>query len=159
MLQSPPVLDGVTLNKVIEEIVKRSKKRLSRGDFDSPTLDQLKTRSVNDGFSGGEVKLSEMYQLLHTNASLYLIDEPESGVDLENVHVIGHALKKRLNSGTCGSIIVTHSGALAKHINHYKIFVLNNRKIVEIKNIKLEQFLKNIEAKGFVGGIDEFVEA
>ena len=53
-------------------------------------------RDVNYGFSGGEVKRSEMLQLLVQNPDFVLLDEPESGVDLENIALIGDAINRLL---------------------------------------------------------------
>ena len=46
-------------------------------------------RSVNEGFSGGELKRSELLQLMAQKPDLLLLDEPESGVDVENIALVG----------------------------------------------------------------------
>jgi Fe-S cluster assembly ATP-binding protein len=60
-------------------------------------------RDVNAGFSGGEIKRSELLQLMAQNPDLMLFDEPESGVDMENIHLVGKTIAKLLekdfNSG------------------------------------------------------------
>jgi len=56
-------------------------------------------RDVNDGFSGGEVKRAELLQLLMQNPDLVFIDEPESGVDLENIVLIGEMTNHLLGRG------------------------------------------------------------
>ena len=48
-------------------------------------------RSVNEGFSGGELKRSELLQLMAQKPDLLLLDEPESGVDVENIALVGRA--------------------------------------------------------------------
>jgi Fe-S cluster assembly ATP-binding protein len=53
-------------------------------------------RDVNSGFSGGELKRSEMLQLLVQNPHFVMLDEPESGVDLENIALIGKAINQLL---------------------------------------------------------------
>jgi len=49
-------------------------------------------RDINKGFSGGEIKRSEVLQLMIQNPDFVMLDEPESGVDLENISLIGKAI-------------------------------------------------------------------
>jgi Fe-S cluster assembly ATP-binding protein len=53
-------------------------------------------RDVNAGFSGGEIKRSELLQLMAQKPDLMLFDEPESGVDMENIHLVGRTIAKLL---------------------------------------------------------------
>ena len=78
-------------------------------------------RDINDGFSGGEIKRSELLQLLAQNPVLSLIDEPESGVDLENISVIGNAISKLLQKElhrhrTNSGLIITHTGHILNYV-------------------------------------------
>ncbi len=80
-------------------------------------------REVNYGFSGGEIKRSELLQLLAQDPTLVLLDEPESGVDLENLQVVGEIIarllhkdrrrQKREKSG----LIITHTGFILEYVN------------------------------------------
>ncbi|MDD3428344.1 MAG: ABC transporter ATP-binding protein, partial [Caldisericia bacterium] len=92
-------------------------------------------RDINDGFSGGEIKRSELLQILCQNPSLVLLDEPESGVDLDNLSVIGELInellekdkvKGRIRSG----LIVTHLGYILNFVNSDKGHVLMDGKII-----------------------------
>lgn len=89
-------------------------------------------RDVNDGFSGGEIKRSEMLQLMAQQPDLLLFDEPESGVDLENMAVIGQAAKRLLSGGSgenecCAKrqtlksdksgLIITHTGYILDYVH------------------------------------------
>ena len=53
-------------------------------------------RDVNAGFSGGEIKRSELLQLMAQKPDLMLFDEPESGVDMENIHLVGKTIAQLL---------------------------------------------------------------
>ncbi len=136
MFQKPPKVTGVKLFQIceltsgkklkFEEIEKFSEKLNLR--------EHLK-RDINDGFSGGEIKRSELLQILCQNPSLVLLDEPESGVDLDNLSVIGELInellekdkvKGRIRSG----LIVTHLGYILNFVNSDKGHVLMDGKII-----------------------------
>ena len=95
--QRPPVLKGVSLGDLLQ----------ATGPVDNNVeemaeplrLKSFLERDVNCGFSGGEVKRSEMLQLLVQNPNFVLLDEPESGVDLENIAIIGQAVNQLLQKG------------------------------------------------------------
>ena len=89
MIQRPPTIRGLTLRQMITicgaspEEVDKMAQWMGLSDF----LD----RSVNEGFSGGELKRSELLQLMAQKPDLLLLDEPESGVDVENIALVGRA--------------------------------------------------------------------
>ncbi len=131
--QRPPSIKGVKL-RGLSEIINSHKDNGDRIEYYSRILklDQHLNRDINLGFSGGEVKRSEILQLLLQNPLLSLIDEPESGVDVENISVLGNAikrllhkqdrLKKRQNSG----IIITHTGLILNYLNADRGYMLIN---------------------------------
>lgn len=111
MIQRPPTIRGLSLRQMIgicgatPDEVERMAKWMGLSDF----LD----RSVNEGFSGGELKRSELLQLMAQKPDLLLLDEPESGVDVENIALVGRATNYILNGEPCGcngeSKCCTHS--------------------------------------------------
>jgi len=122
--QRPPSIKGIKL-RGLSEIINSG---AENGDRILRYAQLLKLeshleRDINMGFSGGEVKRSEIFQLLLQNPSLSLIDEPESGVDIENISVLGQALKRllhkqdRLNRRTNSGIIITHTGLILNYLN------------------------------------------
>ena len=80
-------------------------------------------REINYGFSGGEIKRSEMMQLLAQKPVLALLDEPESGVDLENIALIGKLINELLEKDCpivnrkCLGLIITHTGHILDYVN------------------------------------------
>ena len=92
--QRPPTIHGVKTGQIIQIC--------GRGKVDPETLakemnfTEFLDRDINAGFSGGEIKRSELLQLMAQDADLLLFDEPESGVDLENISLIGHAISQLL---------------------------------------------------------------
>ena len=89
MIQRPPTIRGLSLRHMIEicgatpQETEQMARWMGLADF----LD----RSVNEGFSGGELKRSELLQLMAQKPDLLLLDEPESGVDVENIALVGRA--------------------------------------------------------------------
>jgi Fe-S cluster assembly ATP-binding protein len=89
-------------------------------------------RDINAGFSGGEIKRSELLQLMAQDPDLLLFDEPESGVDLENISLIGNSISQLLQRDfrvndqksqkelqeerTKMGLIITHTGFILDYV-------------------------------------------
>ena len=74
-------------------------------------------RDINLGFSGGELKRSELLQLLAASPRLCLFDEPESGVDLENIALVGRVMNKILDRDKDNTaLIITHTGYILDYV-------------------------------------------
>ncbi|MEZ0536555.1 ABC transporter ATP-binding protein [Caldicellulosiruptoraceae bacterium PP1] len=136
MYQKPPAIRGVKLSKIASII---SSIRNTNQDIDENAqklnlLDHLE-REVNYGFSGGELKRSELLQLLSQRPNLVLLDEPESGVDLDNISLIGEMINKLLKGEKIkyrktSGLIVTHTGYILDYVSADKGHILMNGKIV-----------------------------
>jgi Fe-S cluster assembly ATP-binding protein len=99
-------------------------------------------RDLNAGFSGGEIKRSELLQLMAQNPDLMLFDEPESGVDMENIHLVGKSIAALLQKDlspdeaktkmqrklerTKMGLIITHTGYILDYVAADKGQVLFN---------------------------------
>ncbi|MBW1614681.1 MAG: ABC transporter ATP-binding protein [Deltaproteobacteria bacterium] len=92
--QRPPTIKGVKMRQMLEIYGKGKKDIQSMAR--SLDFNEFLDRDLNDGFSGGEIKRSELLQLMAQDPTFLLLDEPESGVDLENIALIGKALEKLL---------------------------------------------------------------
>jgi len=92
-------------------------------------------REVNYGFSGGELKRSELMQLIAQRPELTLLDEPESGVDLENVALIGKLINELLEKDCpirfrkCMGLIITHTGDILNYVNARTGYVMIDGRI------------------------------
>ena len=95
-LQRSPAIPELTLGGLLKIMGQDYDSVAMAEKIDSLNCRYLLNRGVNVNFSGGEMKRSEMLQLLVQEPKLVLVDEPESGVDLENIVVIGEALKRLL---------------------------------------------------------------
>ena len=86
------------------------------------------------GFSGGEIKKSELLQLMAQNPDFTLLDEPESGVDIENLNIIGDMIRKLLEKDrhrnrTKSGLIITHTGFILNYVTADRGHVMLNGKL------------------------------
>ncbi|MDM7935340.1 MAG: ABC transporter ATP-binding protein [Methanothrix sp.] len=150
--QRPPALRGLKLRDLIRIIDPDADAQaiLKRMDFDA-----FGDRDVNRGFSGGEVKRSEMVQLLAQRPDLVMLDEPDSGVDLENIKLIGEAINaltqkdQRPSTRTKSGIIITHFGHILDYIKVDRAHVMLNGSIVCSGNPV--EILNQIKRSGYEG--------
>nr|HID60000.1 ABC transporter ATP-binding protein [Desulfobacterales bacterium] len=92
--QRPPTIHGLSTRQVVE-ICGKGKADVEKL-AEKINFSEFLERDVNLGFSGGEIKRSELLQLMAQDPELFLFDEPESGVDLENISLIGNAINDLL---------------------------------------------------------------
>ena len=102
-------------------------------------------RGVNEGFSGGEKKRNEIMQLLLLNPKLALLDETDSGLDIDALKVVADGVN-RYRSESNGVVLITHYQRLLDYIVPDYVHVLSNGQIIESgdKSLALE-----LEAKGY----------
>jgi Fe-S cluster assembly ATP-binding protein len=100
---------------------------------------------VNTGFSGGEKKRNEIFQLLMLNPKLAILDETDSGLDIDALKIVSHGVNQ-FKSKDNAVIVVTHYQRLLQYIVPDFVHVLYNGRIIKSgdKNLALE-----LEAKGY----------
>lgn len=131
--QKPPKVKGVTLSRILESI--RAGKEYEPY-IEKLNLHDLLPRDVNSGFSGGEAKRSEVLQLIAQKPGFVMFDEPESGVDLENIKVVGsvmaHLLEKDkiIKERTVSGLIITHTGDILDYVDAETGYVINDGRII-----------------------------
>lgn len=120
--QRPPAVRGVRLRQAMHVA---SGDTITEDEIDSIAekldLGHMLDRDVNMGFSGGEAKRSEMGQLLAQQPDLALFDEPESGVDLDNIAVVGDAIQHLLRGSLAtdprrAGMVITHTGHILQYV-------------------------------------------
>ena len=94
--QRPPTIHGLK-TKYLVQLCGQGREVDVEGLAKSVNFDTFLDRDINAGFSGGEIKRSELLQLMAQQPHLVLFDEPESGVDLENMQLIGHTIRSLLD--------------------------------------------------------------
>ncbi|MHC1579671.1 MAG: ATP-binding cassette domain-containing protein [Candidatus Alkanophagales archaeon] len=132
LFQRPPAIRGVRLSDVLN--ICRGRGGISEEEasrlVELLKLSEFMDRDVNLGFSGGEVKRSELLQVIVQNPELALLDEPDSGVDVENVELIGKVLNEFLERGKRPSerrraaLIITHSGFILNYVHADRAHVM-----------------------------------
>ncbi|MEM1689729.1 MAG: ABC transporter ATP-binding protein [Candidatus Hadarchaeales archaeon] len=120
--QSPPAVKGVKLKTIVTRL---SNEERILGLTRSLNLSQeILERDLNVGFSGGEIKRSEILQVMAQNPKFAIFDEPDSGVDVENLHAIGRIIGEFLEERS--GLLVTHTGHILKHVRVHRAHVIIN---------------------------------
>ena len=102
-------------------------------------------RSLNQGFSGGEKKKSEMLQLALFRPKMAILDEIDSGLDVDALNIVGQAIK-RFKTTKTSALIVTHYQKILKYVKADEVIVIFQGKIVKRGDYKLARLL---EKQGF----------
>jgi len=135
--QRPPVVRGVKTHDMVAASLKEqgNEENISQLAKEADLTDFL-DRDINYGFSGGEIKRSEMMQLLAQKPELSLLDEPESGVDLINIALIGELINELLEKDCpirtrkCAGLIITHTGHILNYVNARTGYVILDGRII-----------------------------
>ncbi len=133
--QRPPVVRGVKTRDMVAACLKGQDGETVTRLAERADLADFLEREVNYGFSGGELKRSELVQLMAQKPQLVLLDEPESGVDLVNIALIGQLINELLEkdcpivSRKCMGFIITHSGHILDYVNARTGYVLCDGRI------------------------------
>lgn len=129
--QYPPAIKGVRLRTLLETLSRQAPEKIMEY-AQLLNLTGYLERDINVGFSGGERKRSEILQLMMQMPDLLLLDEPESGVDIENISVIADGLRIILEKDlpiskrNRSAIIITHTGFILDYIKADIAFVIMN---------------------------------
>ncbi|HOB07065.1 MAG TPA: ABC transporter ATP-binding protein [Methanoculleus sp.] len=122
MFQNPPAISGLKLGKLLTAVsgLKEDEiEALAR----SVNMGQFLNRDINVGFSGGEIKRSEVLQLKVQQPDFLMLDEPESGVDLENMNLMGREIATllekdvRIVNRRRSGLIITHTGYILDYVD------------------------------------------
>lgn len=106
---------------------------------------KLSNRSVNEGFSGGEKKRNEIFQMAMLEPKLSILDETDSGLDVDALRIVAEGVNK-LKKPDTSTIVITHYDRLLDIIKPDIIHVLYDGRIVKTSGPELA---KEIEAKGY----------
>ncbi len=153
--QRPPTIRGLKVRDLIKLCNPKADAAWILNELD---FADFADREVNKGFSGGEVKRSEMVQLMAQGPDLVMLDEPDSGVDLENIKVIGKAINmltqkdQRPSTRTKSGIIITHFGHILDYISTDKAHVMIEGTVV-CSGGPIE-ILEQIKANGYEGCVE-----
>ena len=146
--QRPPTIHGLKTRQMLQLCAKGGVEEASLAQL--VNFEEFLDRDLNAGFSGGEIKRSELLQLMAQNPDLMLFDEPESGVDLENIALVGETIAALLERDgapdrskskmqmklerTKMGLIITHTGYILDYVSADKGQVLYNGKLSCVSN-------------------------
>ncbi|MEJ2584780.1 MAG: Fe-S cluster assembly ATPase SufC [Robiginitalea sp.] len=157
--QYPVEIPGVTVTNFIKTAINETRK--ARGEKDMPANEMLKlirekaelldidrkflSRSLNEGFSGGEKKRNEIFQMAMLQPKLAILDETDSGLDIDALRIVANGVNK-LRSKDNAVILITHYQRLLEYIIPDFVHVMHDGKIVKsgTKELALE-----LEEKGY----------
>ncbi len=157
--QYPVEIPGVTVTNFIKTAINESRK--AKGLEEMPAKDMLKkirekselleidrkflSRSLNEGFSGGEKKRNEIFQMAMLEPKLAILDETDSGLDIDALRIVANGVNK-LKSKDNAVVVITHYQRLLDYIVPDYVHVLHDGKIVKTGDASLA--LK-LEEKGY----------
>jgi len=118
--QNPPEITGVKLADLLKLCLGKSPDARFSGEeqalIDAFRLAEFLNRDINVGFSGGERKRSEILQLIFLKPKLLLLDEPDSGVDVESLRLIAGEIQRYVERNGSSALIITHKGDILDYI-------------------------------------------
>ncbi len=123
------------------EFLQMSREKQQLVEFDA----RLANRSLNDGFSGGEKKRNEIFQLAMLEPKLSILDETDSGLDIDALRIVSNGVNK-LRSDKNAFVVITHYQRLLQHIVPDFVHVLYNGRIVRSGSRELAL---ELEEKGY----------
>lgn len=157
--QYPVEIPGVSVTNFIKAAINETRK--ANGLEDMPAKEMLElireksellgikkdflSRSLNEGFSGGEKKRNEIFQMLMLNPKLAILDETDSGLDIDALRIVSEGVNAFKNEGNA-VLLITHYQRLLNYIEPDFVHVLADGKIIKTgdKTLALE-----LEAKGY----------
>ncbi len=162
--QYPVEIPGVATSTFVRIALNAQKK--SRGEEELDAVEFLKLakikakelsmsedlfqRAVNVGFSGGEKKRAEVFQMSMLAPTLAILDETDSGLDIDALKIVSDGIKK-FHSKERGSLVITHYQRLLDYLEPDKVHILAKGKIVKTGDKSLALLL---EKKGYQGIIE-----
>ncbi|GAA4944804.1 Fe-S cluster assembly ATPase SufC [Algibacter agarivorans] len=157
--QYPVEIPGVSVTNFIKTAINETRK--AKGLDDMPAKDMLKlirekselleidrkflSRSLNEGFSGGEKKRNEIFQMAMLEPKLAILDETDSGLDIDALRIVANGVNK-LKSKDNAVVVITHYQRLLDYIVPDFVHVLYNGRIVKSGGKELAH---ELEEKGY----------
>ncbi len=160
-LQRPPTINGLKTRNIVE-ICGMGRQVDVDGLAEQLNFKNFLERDVNHNFSGGEIKRCELLQLMAQQPDFVLLDEPESGVDLESIVLVGETINTLLgkgirnpngkahkykSNGMKSALVITHTGHILDYITADKGQVLYDGVLCCSRNAR--EILKWIREYGY----------
>ena len=157
--QYPVEIPGVTVTNFIKTAINSNQKARNENEMPANTMlkkireksklleidSKFLSRSLNEGFSGGEKKRNEIFQMAMLEPSLSILDETDSGLDIDALKIVANGVNKLRNKDNA-IIVITHYQRLLDHIIPDYVHVLHEGKIVKSGDKELAH---QLEEKGY----------
>lgn len=160
--QNPPEIRGVKMRDVIRLSAGKSpwnpllseKEEFSNNFIKRAGLDaSFSERDVNLGFSGGEKKKSELAQIFAMRPKLMILDEPDSGVDIDSLKFIGNELSKAIDEFGSSALLITHHRHILQYLRVDVAHIMYEGRI--IGSGEPEEVIPKVEELGYEGYMRE----
>lgn len=150
--QRPPTLRGLRLEELAQICAGKTEATSVVELAEQLHVGHLLQRNVNDGFSGGELKKSELLQLMLRRPNLALIDEPDAGIDLDSLVLVGDTLRGLLeqpavDGAAPAGLIITHTGHILNYLRPTASHVLYGGTLVA--HAEGSKLLTEIQTHGY----------
>jgi Fe-S cluster assembly ATP-binding protein len=157
--QYPPALPGVTIESLLKESFRALYPQFDNAMFQARLKNALQVlqleksvlqRAVHDGFSGGQKKRCELLQLLVLSPRLAILDEIDSGLDVDSLQVIGTALRQfKKDNPESSLLIITHYQKLLDYLVPDQVLVMQHGKLIKTGGSDLIEVINK-------GGYEQF---
>lgn len=156
-LQYPPEIEGLSISNFLrtareslydEEVnPMKFQDELKQKMRDMSIDPEFADRSINDGFSGGEKKKSEILQLLMLDPKYAILDETDSGLDVDALKTVAEGLNN-FSSSEKGILLITHYKRILEYIEPDKVHIMKDGQLVEQGDYSLAE---KVESEGYNG--------
>ena len=151
-MQSPIAIEGVSNADFFRTIVSTKEKTNFKlfpfiKELDA-TIDKLKmshdmiNRGVNEGFSGGERKKNEILQMYLLKPDVVLLDEIDSGLDVDSLKIVGDNVTAYHQESNCSVLLITHYRRLLEYIRPQFVHIMMNGKIIKSGDFSLVDYIE-----------------
>ncbi len=153
-MQYPVAIPGVSVTNFLRSSLRNLHGKMKPAEFVKTTKEKMADlrinesfarRSINDGFSGGEKKKMEILQLSLLKPKYAILDEADSGLDVDALKLVAQGIKKA-SGPKMGILLITHYQRILKHIKPDYVHILVDGKIVKSGDHKLAE---KIEQEGY----------
>ena len=153
-MQNPTVIEGVSNQDFLKTAISSvENKHIGLYDFikrceeacnDIKIDNSFIHRNVNEGFSGGEKKKNEILQLKLLKPKFIILDEIDSGLDVDSLKIVAENIKNYYNDNKCSILIISHYPMLFQYLKPDKVYILSHGKIVKSGDYELaDDIFKN----------------
>lgn len=163
--QYPLEISGITMANFLRRsylaIRGEDQNKLSASEFHRMLVENFKLlqmsesftkRYLNEGFSGGEKKRTEIVQLATLNPELAILDETDSGLDIDSVRIVASAIKKLNEERGTTFLVITHYARILDYLKPDTVHVMYDGRVVQSGGFELAT---ELERKGYSGLIKE----